>query len=255
MTKNKESLNPGDMTKCRICGHPVKVVGYRYMPALNKDFLITSDCLFCSEQENLRKEKELTDRLIRSNLGAQYAGLDFSQLEDVSPSFALAKQSAIKYQKAIHICKNKGLGMYLFGDNGRGKTALAACILRAAATRSYSVYSTNLTEVVEKLFNNKIKISFLKEVDFLLIDDIGSERMMKADSEGTYVSEKANEIITEREKNLKSTLFTSNLKISELGQVGYSKKTIERIYSMSSRIFEIETPESYRIKKTTDLPF
>lgn len=254
MTENNK-YKPGDLAQCRVCGHNVKVVGYRFVPTLNKDFLITSDCEFCLKQEKLRKEKLLKSALRKAGLGEQYVGLRFEDLEDVSSSFAKAKQSAINYCKAIHVCKKRGLGIYFYGDNGRGKTALTSCILRNAANHGFSVYSLTLTELVEKLFKKELSISFLNEVDFLSIEDIGSERLFKSDNDGTFLGEKATEIIASREKDLKPTLFTSNLKISELARVGYPKKTIERITSLSSRVFEVEAKSSFRLRKIEDLPF
>jgi DNA replication protein DnaC len=253
MTENKQKV--GNLIACPVCGHKIKVIEYKYVSMLDKYYPVTEECKFCKKQEILNQEFNLRKTLEKANLGSRYVNLDFSNLEDVSQSFITAKQSAMNYCKSISVCKNRGLGMYLFGDNGRGKTALVACMLREAAKQGYSIYLTNLTEVTDKLFKKEIKLSFLKKVDFLVIDDIGSERMFKTGSDETFVADKANEIIASREKDLKPTLFTSNLSISSLFKVGYTKKTIERISSLSTRVFEIQTNESHRLKEIKKLPF
>lgn len=250
MTENKNKFLP-----CPVCGKKLKVIETRYVEMLQREFPITEECSNCKKQEMENKELNLRMDLKKANIGSRYINLDFSKLENVSNSFVEAKQSAINYCKASSICKKRGLGMYIFGDNGRGKTALEACMLKELAIQGFSVYLTNLTEVTDKLFKKEIELAFLKDVDFLVIDDIGSERMNKSDTNESFISEKTNEIIASREKNLRPTLFTSNLSISSLFKIGYSKKTIERIASLSSRVFEIQTDESFRLRKINNLPF
>jgi primosomal protein DnaI len=247
--------NNPQFIKCPACGHKLKVIKFRYVELLKKEFPITEECSNCKKNEIENKELNLKLDLKKANLGSRYLNVNFSQLEEVSQSFLKAKQSSINYCKALNTCKKRGLGMYLFGDNGRGKTALVACMLREIAKQGYSIYLTNLSEVTEKIYKNEIKLSFLKKVDFLVIDDIGSERMFKTGNDETFVADKANEIIASREKDLKPTLFTSNLSISSLFKVGYTKKTIERISSLSTRVFEIQTNESYRLRKIKEIPF
>lgn len=253
MTENKQDIPK--TIKCPACGAELKVIKVQYIDMLRKNFPITEECENCKRIKKLEAERNIRAKLVAGNVGSRYLPLEFSKLNNVSQSFFEAKQSAINYCKSSRICKNRGLGMYLFGDNGRGKTALEACILKELARQGYTIYLTNLTEVADKIFKNELKLSFLKNVDFLVIDDIGSERMNKASFDETFVAEKTNEIITSREKNLKSTLFTSNLSISSLFKVGYSKKVIERIYSLSTRVIEIQTNESYRMKAIKELPF
>ncbi|MBK5262995.1 MAG: ATP-binding protein [Peptostreptococcaceae bacterium] len=254
MTENKQE-NSEKSINCLACGVPLKIIKFQHIEMLGKDFPITEECENCKKIEKQESEKNLRAKLIKANIGSRYLNLEFSNLIDVSQSFYNAKQSAIKYCKSSGVCKKKGLGMYLFGDNGRGKTAIEACILKELARQGYSIYLTNLTEVVDKIFKNELKLSFLKDVDFLVIDDIGSEKMTKTGLDETFVAEKSNELISSREKDLKPTLFTSNLSISSLLKVGYLKKIVERIYSLSTRIIEIESDESYRMRPVNELPF
>lgn len=253
MTENKNDLL-NKTIKCPSCGNDLKVIKVQYIEMLDKYFPVTEECENCKRIEKIEKERNLRIKLAKGNIGSRYLALEFSNLEDINESFYRAKTSAMNYCKSSKLCKSRGLGMYLYGDNGRGKTAIEACLLKELARQGYSIYLTNLTEVADKIFKNELKLSFLKNVDFLVIDDIGSERMLKG-SEETFVAEKANELISAREKNLKPTLFTSNLSISSLFKAGYSKKIIERISSLSTRVIEIQTEESFRMRNIKGLPF
>lgn len=97
----------------------------------------------------------------------------------------LIKQIA-EYVKNIDNAKRKGISIMLAGNNGSGKTLLAAAILKAAIRRGFSAQMTSLGGIIQTytdgwgdprkrvIFDERVKNS-----DFLLIDDVGKEYQAK----------------------------------------------------------------------------
>ena len=98
-------------------------------------------------------------------------------------------------------------------------------------------------------------INKITSVDFLFIDDIGTEALKKND-EDTWLQGVVFDVINKRYNNKKPTIFTSNHSIQELiSQRGFMPKTVDRIIEMSSLILKIEG-KSFRIEnRKNELPF
>jgi len=91
------------------------------------------------------------------------------------------------YAENLVNARKHGVNLMLLGPNGTGKTLLATCILKEAIRQGYSVQMTSLGGIIEMytdgwtnpdvrdVFNNRIK-----NVDFLLIDDVGKEYRAKS---------------------------------------------------------------------------
>jgi DNA replication protein DnaC len=90
------------------------------------------------------------------------------------------------YAKHLINAKKKGISIMLAGSNGTGKTLLAVAIIKRAIRLGLTAQMTSLGGVLElyvggwgdprkkELFNQRIK-----DVDFLLIDDVGKEYQAK----------------------------------------------------------------------------
>lgn len=108
---------------------------------------------------------------------------------------------------------NKGL--YLHGNFGCGKTFLVAAMLNELASKKVNVAIVYYPELLRSLksFNEDFndRINEIKEVDILLLDDIGAEKVSDWNRD-----EILGTILQYRMDNNKSTFFTSNLNIAEL---------------------------------------
>lgn len=122
----------------------------------------------------------------------------------------------------------KGVGLFLQGSYGVGKTMLASLMLKELLKSGNRVYSTTFTYLMEMMtdgwkdkesqsyYNNKIT-----RIPVLLIDDIGKE------FDNRLTKNTFDNIIRSRVQSMKSTIITSNLTMEEIGA-----KYGEAVYSL-----------------------
>lgn len=252
---NKECVN------CIKCGTELKVLSSKYNTFLKRTLYATEPCPTCAERERLKKIEE--DRIMKerqaliakerheeclknSNMPKRY----------INTTFDVWKAPSVSYKKAMDRCQNyctvskealkRGLGLYMFGKEGRGKTTIMACMVNDLLNQGYSCYIDNMVSIATKLFNKTLTIEFLSNVDFLFLDDVGTERYRNSNGKESWNNEKIYEFINERYNNLKPTIFSSNLDYSELDERGLFPKTIDRIIQMSNRKIEIKIAKSLR---------
>ena len=93
-------------------------------------------------------------------------------------------------------------------------------------------------------------------VDFLFIDDIGTERL-RTNGEDSWIQEQIFDIINKRYNNQKPTVFSSNHSIRQLVEDrGLMEKTADRILEMSKDARIKLEGDSYRHKNTNvKVPF
>lgn len=109
--------------------------------------------------------------------------------------------------------KNKGL--YLHGNFGCGKTYLVSALFNEMKKKKVSseiVYFPELLRDIKNDFDNFAnRIDYLENVDLLLIDDIGAEKVTEWGRD-----EVLGTILQKRMNNYKTTFFTSNFDIKDL---------------------------------------
>ena len=244
--------------KCPKCGSELKAIETKYVPFLHKEITSYEDCKVCEQNEikaKVEKErKALYEKLIESNVGRKYFRLIFDNLEPNGESFKIATDRARKYCQVANTCKDKGMGIYFYGNNGSGKTTIMACMIKELLKQHYSCFIINSIELAQGMIDHTLKIETIKNIDFLFLDDIGTEKSTKND-DTSWISEKLFEIISYRDKEMLPTLFSSNMKISDLYKRGMMKKTVERIYSLSTVSLEVITDGSFRLIDKIDIPF
>lgn len=134
--------------------------------------------------------------------------------------------------------ENKGL--YLHGNFGCGKTYILAGLLNEMRKKRYKTKIVYFPELLRNIKNDfevmNDTIDELCDVDFLLIDDIGAERVTQWGRD-----EILGTILQYRMNNQKTTFFTSNFNINEL-ESHLSNNGLEKV--KASRIIE-------RIKQLT----
>ena len=189
------------MIYCKHC-HTQRV----YVSEDNK-FVVRCLCKCQSEQrekeielekqkQNLEKIKHLKEM---SLLGRKYKNSTFANLDLNRPeSFLKAVKRCLAYCNAWNEIKNKGYGLYLYGDVGTGKTEIMACICNYLTEKFVPVIITNFLEISKKLrasYTNDIEtendiINRLAKIDLLILDDIGSEKLRKKDNTDSLCKKK-----------------------------------------------------------------
>lgn len=167
-----------------------------------------------------------------------------------------AKDFAYLYvENFIADFKDKGKGIYLYSaTKGSGKTRLAISILNALIKKykvaAMYISSVNMLNEIKHTFrddttlNSYDVIKRISDVDVLLIDDLGVEK-------ATGWSEEIITQVLENRMNFKKvTLFTSNMRISELDSKYKNGRVSSRIEKMT---FEITMPEESIRSKNAEL--
>jgi DNA replication protein DnaC len=195
----------------------------------------------------------------------RYRNKRFDELDLSNKSFKIAFDRCKKYCEVAEEVLKKGYGIYLYGNSGTGKTLLTSCMANELMEKEYTVLFTNFFEILKAIrntYNNSSTetddsiINSITEVDFLFIDDLGTESLSKNDGDN-FTQDKIFEIINKRYNKQKPTIFSSNYHIRELvGSRNFMDKTVDRINEMSSLGLKIEG-ESYRTKKVMSetIPF
>lgn len=211
------------------------------------------------KEEEERKQKDRLQRIesLRraSLLGEEYKDATFSKTTLYSPEYAAVFARCEKYCKVSKEVLEKGHGIYLFGNPGTGKTHLMACIANDLIAKGYATLFTSMGEIskaIRSTYNsqsNETEENFIRRltsVDFLFLDDFGTERLSK-EGQDLWLQEKVFDIVNSRYNNRKPMLFTSNYSLGEMiSERGLSEKTADRI-GQKCAVLELKG-EGYRKK-------
>ncbi len=107
-------------------------------------------------------------------------------------------------------------GLYLHGSFGSGKTFLMTALLNTLHNEKkikteIICFADTLRDLKDDFENFSFKMKRLMEVDILMFDDIGAEKVTEWSRDEVFYS-----ILQYRMNNNKTTFFTSNLTIDEL---------------------------------------
>jgi DNA replication protein DnaC len=221
-------------------------------------------------EEKARKERERLKEIEKiqsaSLIGDRYKGVTFEKTETGhNATFDNAFIRCQKYCKAADKVLADGLGIYLYGDKGTGKTHLTACMANDLMQNRKQVLFTNFAEIAKMIkgtFGSTTEseaayINRIATVDFLFIDDLGTERVQATNGADLWLQEKIFEILNKRYNNRLPTIFTSNYSLQELiTERGIMDKTVDRIVEMASAIINVKG-KSYRLdaRAKVELPF
>lgn len=210
------------------------------------------------EEERQAKIKEYLEKLKgQSLLGERYKNCNFNSIEVIND----------EHQKVINRLKiycsgfkthNEGLGIYLFGDKGSGKTLLTACMLDDLNNQFIECMFTNVQKIKENLLSIDMRkqkgfLERVTTVPVLFIDDFATESFKK-NGEDNWVQDIVYDIVNTRYNNMLPIIYTSNCSLKEcLEQKGILEKTIDRIFESTVQI-KLELP-SYRLRKKEDVYF
>lgn len=209
-TKLYDTLD--ELDNCKKCNNLYncknKVKGYVFFPETKESKLFFSyiPCKY--------KKKEQEDILNREN---EDNILGNAKMKDIKVT--ANRKDVLKWMKDFYKNYNPikfSKGLYLHGNFGTGKTYIVAALINELKNkyniRSEIIYFPELLRnLKENLFLVNDKLNYLENLDILVIDDIGAEKVTEWGRDeilGTILQTRMN-------KNL-ITFFTSNLTIDEL---------------------------------------
>lgn len=266
--KENEYVGEDGMVYCSKCNTRTRTE--EIIPLFNKRMPILCQCKMQENQEyeekimKREKQRRVEKLKCRSLMDDRYKDKTFDDLDLSNETFAKAFVRCKKYCEISHEVVSNGYGIYLWGDSGVGKTLLTACMANELMNKEYTVLFTNFFEILKAIrstFSNNSTVTDdsimndIANVDFLFIDDLGTESLSKNDGDN-FTQDKIFEIINKRYNKQKPTIFSSNYPIKDLvTSRNFMDKTVDRIYEMSSAIIKIEGG-SYRTKhRNTEIPF
>lgn len=209
-TKIYDTLD--ELNNCKKCPNIYscknKVRGHVFFPEKKSSKLFFSyiPCKYHKEESILLKEKNQEENMLNK-----------ASIKDIKVT--TNRKEVLKWIKDFYKNYNPSLyskGLYLHGNFGTGKTFIIAALINELRNkyniRTEIIYFPELLRnLKENLFTVSDKLNFLENVDILLIDDIGAEKVTdwgRDEILGTILQTRMN-------KNM-ITFFTSNLNIDEL---------------------------------------
>ena len=158
-----------------------------------------------------------------------------------------------KYLGNVWSHYKKGVGIYLYGSNGVGKTLLLNIVFKELIRLKFSARIISMSELITKFtsgwHNEETRMSLertLKEVQFLGIEEIGKEYKNKQTKESTSVGlHVLDTIIRHRINESKPIWITSNVHPDQIAEM-YSE-------DIASMLREVAIPlkvlgKDYRVK-------
>ena len=131
------------------------------------------------------------------------------------PFVGTVKSNIDKYISNAHWCIKNGVGLYIHGPNGTGKTYLACALTKEFARKGFSCLVVNAAmlqkiEVDPRYMydNNESWRSRVRSVHLLVIDDIGKE--YRTDS-GFIEKSISNLLMVRSQQKNTATIITSNI--------------------------------------------
>ena len=197
-------------SKCKgIINCQNRLEGYVMYPKENDKQIIFSyvPCKYKKELEKKEQERNTRDKDI---LNASMKDIDKDK----------ERIEVIKWLKKFYDSYDKNgscKGLYLHGNFGCGKTYLISALFNELSKKRISseiVYYPELLRDIKSDFDTFAdRIDYLENVDLLLIDDIGAEKVTEWSRD-----EILGTILQKRMNNYKTTFFTSNLDLEGLEQ-------------------------------------
>jgi len=232
---------------CPHCGQELQAEYFEFPPALKHKYGKPGEWYYhpCTpecEKKNERREWELMRRDARvatlrerSGLSKRMKGYTLGNFRPtVSNAAGRARVKVDGYLEDWEENREAGKGLYFCGGVGTGKTHLAVAVMNELIRRKRipSLFVTvpelldNLRETYNKPGRNLDEwMDVVQNAEFLVLDDLGSERTTE------WVRERIFVIVNHRYREALPTVFTSNIGPKDLAeQLG--ERTASRIIAM-----------------------
>ena len=135
-------------------------------------------------QQELQKKIEYFLNI--SSLPVRWKEYTFENSKILSKKENIIKHKLEYYCEHFKEAKDKGLGLYLCGEIGTGKSFYSLCIFNKLLKNNYKVYRTTLNGIYQRIqstfsnFNNLTEEKVFKdllEADLIILDDLGKENI------------------------------------------------------------------------------
>jgi DNA replication protein DnaC len=149
-----------------------------------------------------------------------------------------------KYLANLDEVFERGVGLLLHGDNGRGKTGAACVILMEARRRGYTglfLEAAKMKTIVisrEEFDEDQTLWERAQTVDFLVLDDLWKG---SSDSKG-FGEELLDELLRTRSACMRPTIITSNMGPVQAIQAGAVKKSTVQSMRETTAYVEVVGP-------------
>ncbi|MGN1337309.1 MAG: primosomal protein DnaI [Candidatus Coprovivens sp.] len=202
-----------ELNNCANCSGLIycqnRLEGHVFYPE-NKNTNIRFSYAPCKYQKELQEKEEEARRKDQDILNASLKDVDKDK----------ERIEVLKWIKNFYDTYEKTgrhKGLYLHGNFGCGKTYLISALFNELSKKRISseiVYFPELLRDIKSDFDSYgDQIYYLENVDLLLIDDIGAEKVTEWSRD-----EILGTLLQKRMNNHKTTFFTSNLDINALEQ-------------------------------------
>ena len=120
-------------------------------------------------------DKKYKDYLLYCGIKNLWHDKELSEFTNDLDALEIVQSYLEKYPKDV-----SGIGLYLWGSNGTGKTHLLACAMKELINRGYKVRMFSMDEIVDKFtaswysdLEKRELNNVLRNIDFLGIDEFG----------------------------------------------------------------------------------
>jgi DNA replication protein DnaC len=232
---------------CPHCGRELSAEYFEFPPGLQRKYgksgewyyhPCTSECEKKNEQrewELARRDARVASLRERSGLSKRMRGYTLANFRPtISNAAGRARVKVDGYLESWDENREAGRGLYFCGGVGTGKTHLAVAVMNELMRRKRvpSLFVTvpelldNLRETYNKPGRNLDEwMDAVQNAEFLVLDDLGSERPTE------WVKERIFVIVNHRYRDALPTVFTSNIGPKDLAeQLG--ERTASRIIAM-----------------------
>ena len=195
------------------------------------------------------------NKFLESNIGYDYWNVEPDSFQGDPDDL----EKVLSYINRINNMKKQGQGMYIYGpDYGTGKTTLATMILKhVLMNTNYACLFVPFSELVilnTKLINGSFdknideKIDIIKNVDFLVLDDLAKEYDSQRDNGRATM----NALLRYRDLWNKPTIYTANVPIEEVANL-YGGSNYSIIYGRSVLVEMNNTEDFRKVRKIQQL--
>ena len=210
--------NPGDyfndgLLYCGQCGTPKQC----RQNILGREIVVSCLCKCATQnrdaEEAERRNVEEADRIMRLRTAGIAAQAFRNARFDQDDGKNAAPMSTVRrYAARWEECRQKNIGLMLYGGVGTGKSFAAACLANYLIDRKTPVCMTNLSGILNGVQweDRNAFVDDLTQYPLLILDDFGMERQTE------YALEQVFNVVDTRYRSGKPLVVTTNLSLSEM---------------------------------------